>query len=568
MIGFVLGIRERDDERELGQPLGYLRCVPRRDRWIRAVADPHVGRRHARPVLGCLLLEQPRQMRRTERRRPRRIGHQRHQRLVGVADVRLPHPAVARRLVELILHQAVGTRQYRADARNRRTHELDRRAECATRHFERTDQDGEHRPRPAGVVATPAVVDRLADHDRHRPERQGVALDLDRLANAGVRQIFIGDTPDRVRRHAALLGRPVGRIALHVLEEDRERRPCLRLLVFDHFIVGTVLDASQCVFAVQRRILQARIVVDLVLTVGQIVDQRLAAFRVAQEPTVRADQIRRAAAVLQERNVAHLGPAPLVHHAVNQTVEKGSVGLRTDRHPLCRQRAGHRQMRLHLHPLGTAHARIGLTPDADHAAGGLDVVAAVDDVVDVRSIGRHDERPVPQFTVQVLGVIALHSLAGTVSLVDRSPCRHEGREGSHVLHGRTAATGRGCQARCALLIQQALGPNLAQFCANDVQRLVPTDRHETGILVAALLRVGPLHRLADPVRVVRLLDQAIGLDADTPPTRMSVTDVVVRLDALGHAILDFDLHQIGASHALVAVHRNFLYSHADPSCDR
>ena len=66
---------------------------------------------------------------------------------------------------------------------------------------------------------------------------------------------------------------------------------------------------------------------------------------------------------------------------------------------------------------------------------------------------------------------------------------------------------------------------------DDVERLIPCDFDESGILVAALLRVGPLHRGSHAVGIVRLLDQPVGLHAGPPVGRMQADAVEVRPDA-------------------------------------
>ena len=48
-------------------------------------------------------------------------------------------------------------------------------------------------------------------------------------------------------------------------------------------------------------------------------------------------------------------------------------------------------------------------------------------------------------------------------------------------------------------------PQLDQFFGNRIRRLVPADRHETGVLVAAFLGVGALHRHFEPVGIIDLL---------------------------------------------------------------
>ena len=395
MVGLVVGVCEGHDERELGEPLGHLRRVPGGNRGIGAVAEPDVRRVGARPVVGRLLLEQPRQVRRSERGRPRRVRYQRHQRLVGVADVRLAHPAFLRSLVELERHQPVGARHHRADARGGGAHQLHRGAERAAGNFQRAHQHREQRARPAAVEAAEAVVHSLAERDCDGTEGQRHAFDLDGLADAGVREVLVGDAADDGRGNVALGGGPLRRVPLHVLEQLVERGLAARGVVKNALAVRAVLHACERVLAIQRRILQRRVVVRPGLAVGCIPDERLAAVRVAQVPAVRADEVRGTGAVFQVGQVAGLAPAPLVQDVVDQAVQERRVGLRLDRHPLGGERTGDRHVRLDLHALRAAHARIRFAPDADHAAGGFDVVAAVDDEVYVRRVGRDDEGAMP-----------------------------------------------------------------------------------------------------------------------------------------------------------------------------
>src|SRR5262245_21994215 len=175
----------------------------------------------------------------------------------------------------------------------------------------------------------------------------------------------------------------------------------------------------------------------------------------------------------------------------------------------------------------------------------------------------------PQLAVKMLRVVALDALPAAEAEIGRSPSREERRERSHVLGRCAAAAEARGETREARFVGQPLGADLAQLAGDDVERLVPRYGHEPRILIAALLRVGALHRLAHPVRVVGLLDQPVGLDADPPAARVAVRDVVVGLDPGRDAVLDFDLHQVGPSDALVAIDRDLfaildLWGHATP----
>ncbi len=92
VIGLVAGVGERNDERKQGHLLGDLAGVPRRDRRVGPVGEPDLRARGRGPVLRRGSQKQPGQMRRPERRRPRGVGDQGHQRAIGVANTGLPLP--------------------------------------------------------------------------------------------------------------------------------------------------------------------------------------------------------------------------------------------------------------------------------------------------------------------------------------------------------------------------------------------------------------------------------------------------------------------------------------------
>ena len=243
----------------------------------------------------------------------------------------------------------------------------------------------------------------------------------------------------------------------------------------------------------------------------------------------------------------------LVHDAVEQSVEERRVGLRPDRDPLRRHRPGDREVRLDLHALEPARAGVGLAPYPGDPGRGLRVVAAAYDVAAARGVGRHNERAVPQLAVQVLAVVALHALPRPEPHVDRPPGGEEGGQGPHVL-GRGAAPAEAHrEPRKSGLVDEPPGADVEHAGGNRVERLVPADRHEAGVLAAALARIGALHGLAHAVRVVGLLDEAVGLDAHPPAAGVVVARVEVRADPGRDPVLDLDLHQIRAGDALVAV---------------
>ena len=142
-------------------------------------------------------------MRRAERLAPRRVGDQRHQRAMRAARRRTRDPVVLAGRVHRIVHEAVRAGRDARPAIVGRAVEPHRGAERPARHFERADQAGQQRARPAAFVAAPAVVHGLAERDRDRPQRQGLALDLDRLADAGVVEELVGDAADGPRLDVA-----------------------------------------------------------------------------------------------------------------------------------------------------------------------------------------------------------------------------------------------------------------------------------------------------------------------------------------------------------------------------
>ena len=130
-------------------------------------------------------------------------------------------------------------------------------------------------------------------------------------------------------------------------------------------------------------------------------------------------------------------------------------------------------MGFHLHPLHTAYARFGVTRNADNAAGRFHIGAAGDQVVGHRRIRRYREAPVPELAVQMLRVVALHTLAGTKPEVHRTPGRKKGRHRTHIGLWCTAAAQAHGHARVARRVGHALGAHALQAFGNQIKRLVP-----------------------------------------------------------------------------------------------
>ncbi|MPN44392.1 hypothetical protein SDC9_191957 [bioreactor metagenome] len=104
-----------------------------------------------------------------------------------------------------------------------------------------------------------------------------------------------------------------------------------------------------------------------------------------------------------------------------------------------------------------------------------------------------------------------------------------------------------------MLIDQAFGANGVESAGNGVQCLFPFDFDPAWILVAPLLRIGPLQWLEQAVGVVDLLHQAVGLDTDLAIGRMQAASIKVGGDRGGDAVLDLDGQHVGAIDALITV---------------
>jgi hypothetical protein len=311
-----------------------------------------------------------------------------------------------------------------------------RGAEDAARDFERAHQRGEQRARPAALEPAPAVGHRFPEADGDRPVGQFLVFDLNKRTHLSCVEILARDAPDRRRGHVADRVRPFGRIRLHVRDELRERGLAFELAFGEHVAVRADLEREVRFACLERR--------------G---DDRLAVARVAQVVAVPADEIRRGCVAVKELEV-QAAARLLVEQHVDQSVEKCRIGLRLDRHPFGRAGAGDREMRLDLHALHAALASVCVAPHAGHAAGGLDIRAAGNEVIRERRVGRDRETAVPQLAVEVLGVVALHALAGAEAHIHRAPRGKEGGKASHVELRRAAAAEARRDARIAGFVQQ------------------------------------------------------------------------------------------------------------------
>ena len=245
-----------------------------------------------------------------------------------------------------------------------------------------------------------------------------------------------------------------------------------------------------------------------------------------------------------------------VQQHVDHGEQEGGVGLRLDRDPLGRAGAGHREVRLDLHALHAAVARIGMALDPAYPARGLDIGAEREDIVAERSVGAHGEGAVPEFAVEVFRMGAFNTLTRAETQIDRPPSRQKSRQRAHI-GGRsaTSAEARG-QSRKTTLVEQNLRARGFQFLGDQIERLVPGDAHEARIFVAALLRVGPLHRVKDAVRAVGFLHQPERLDAGLAAAGMDRGGFEIRIDLGRHPVLDAHGQQVRPRYALVAIGRD------------
>ena len=369
-----------------------------------------------------------------------------------------------------------------------------------------------------------------------------------------MREVLARDAADGAGPDVAHALGPLGRVLRHVLDERGERRRRRHLRVGPGLAVRAGLDRVDREAALERDIDTGSVERDGALP-ADVPDERLPRRGVAEVVAVRTDQVGRAGPRLEERDVEPF-PRLEVQEDVDQAEQERRVGLRPDRHPLGGRGAGDREMRLDLHPLQPAHARLGVAPRARDAARRFGVRAEGQHVLRGRRVRADRERAMPQLPVEMLRVVALDALPAAEAEVDRAPRGEERRERLHVVGRRAAAAEARGNARVAGLVEQPLRAHLAEPRRHEVERLLPRDRDEARVVVAALARVGALQRASEAVRVVGLLHEAVGLDAALAAARVDRGGGEVRLDLGRHAVAHLHRQQVGARHALVAVLRN------------
>src|SRR5215472_1813895 len=92
---------------------------------------------------------------------------------------------------------------------------------------------------------------------------------------------------------------------------------------------------------------------------------------------------------------------------VDHREQEGGIGLGLDRDPLRRASSRNGEMRLDLHALHAALARVGVALDTAHATRRLDVGAKGDEIVAQRRIRGDGEGAVPELSIEMLGVVTL-----------------------------------------------------------------------------------------------------------------------------------------------------------------
>ena len=561
VVGLVHRVGHAGHEGKACRDLGEVPCVPEGDRRIRAVDDPHVGqRRHRhRPVVRALALEHPGQLRRAQCLAPGAVvANDGHQRLVQVARGRRRLPLLLAGRIEVLDHEAVFARLHRQMAIVARLVKAHRGADQTAGIFQRADQGRKHRAGPAAFVGTPAVVHRLAQGHGDRPQRKRLAVDHDGFADARGVEIFVGDAAYRRGLHVADGFRPFRRVLGDVLGQHLVSRPTLDVGVFTTLLVGIDDDSMGDVVTACDGGTRTRRIVGNGSSREFVPDQRLAALRIAQVKAVRRHQVRRCGAVAQEGNV-EFGQAVFAHQNMDQRKQEGRIGLGPDRHPFCGAGARRRQARLHLNALVATNPRVRVANHGAGAAGHVDIGADSDHVAGIRRVGRDGEAAMPELAIEMFGMYALDALARAKAEIDRPPGGQEGRESAHVIRWCTTVPETDGDTRQAGLIDQALGAHSIELFSNKAECLVPGDRYEARILVAALLRIGALHRRQDAVRVVGLLHQAVSLDANLALGRMHVLRREIRFDLGGHAIDHLDGHEIRTRNAVVAISRNVFH---------
>jgi hypothetical protein len=240
-----------------------------------------------RPVVRPLVLEHPGQLRRAQRLAPGAVvAHDGHQGLVQVARRGRDLPFLLAGRIEVLDHEAVFARRHRQVAVVTRLVQAHRGAQQAAGVFQRADQRRQHGAGPAALIGAPAVIHRLAQRHRHRPQRQGLAVDDDGLADAGGFEVFVGDAADgRGLDVADRLG-PFRAVLLDVPRQHLVGGRTLDVAVLATLLVGIDHHGMRHAVAACHGGLGAGRVMRHGAGGVLVPDQRLAALRIAQVEAV------------------------------------------------------------------------------------------------------------------------------------------------------------------------------------------------------------------------------------------------------------------------------------------
>src|ERR1700690_2388290 len=140
---------------------------------------------------------------------------------------------------------------------------------------------------------------------------------------------------------------------------------------------------------------------------------------------------------------------------MDQGEHKGRIGLRADRYPFRRASAGDGKVRLDMHALVAAYARIGVAGDGAGPACHLNIGAERNNVARVGRIGGDSESAVPEFAVEMFGMDAFDALPRTETVIDRPPGPEKSRERAHVVGGSAAVAEADGEARQAGIVNLA-----------------------------------------------------------------------------------------------------------------
>ena len=157
----------------------------------------------------------------------------------------------------------------------------------------------------------------------------------------------------------------------------------------------------------------------------------------------------------------------LVQEHMDHREQKCRVGLWLDRNPFRRARAGYREVRLNLNAFHAPLASIGVPLHATHTAGRFDVGAEGNKILAKRRVRRNRKAPVPQFAIEMLGVVALHALPRAKAHVDRTPRCQERGQRSHVGRWRAAPAEARGNARISCFVGKASRPYCIELVGDE-----------------------------------------------------------------------------------------------------